>query len=123
MSSPMSLFELFITSYFCFDWFISSLKIGQVVLQQVGKITPKLSSSIIPPGWSNIFYVRGDEEIMGNITECFNSANKQSAGKLINNQSFGNLNKWSPADIYFASKKGKDVISELANNPETKKDN
>ena len=106
-----------------FDWFISSLKIGQVVLQQVGKITPKLSSTITPPGWSNIFYVRGDEEIMGNITECFNSANKQSSGKLINNQSFGNLNKWSPADIYFASKKGKDVISELANNTETKKNN
>jgi hypothetical protein len=106
-----------------FDWFKSSLKIGQVVLQQVGKINTKLSSTITPAGWSNIFYVRGDNEIMGKITECFNSANKQSAGKLINNQSFGNLNKWSPADIYFASKKAKDAISELANNSETKKNN
>ena len=55
------------------------------------------------PGWDNIFYVRGAKadksrsaNAMENIEALFKAANK-------NDNQFGDVNKWSPADIYFVS--------------------
>lgn len=106
-----------------YDWFKSSLKIGQSLLKELNTISGKLSSKISPPGWKEIFYVRGDKEVMDTISVCFNSANKQSSKNIKGNESFGNINKWSPADIYFASKECKSILNKLANDSETKKNN
>jgi hypothetical protein len=106
-----------------YDWFKSSLKIGQSLLTQLNTVSTKLSSKISPPGWKDIFYVRGDKQVVDAIAECFRSANKQSSKNIKGNESFGNINKWSPADIYFASKECKKVLSDLSSNSETKKDN
>ena len=52
--------------------------------------------------------------------ELFKSANEEFR-KANGSKFFGNINKWSPADIYFASDKAKDVITKLVRDPETKK--
>lgn len=105
-------------------WFKSSLLIAKELLNGLSSISSKLSSKIKPPKWGNIFYVRGDTEIMGTISKLFSSANKQSQ-KIPNSggKTFGDINKWSPADIYFASDDAKKTLNKMEKDPETRKDN
>jgi hypothetical protein len=89
------------------EWYISSLKIAKKVLKEIDSISKEFNS-IKRPLWSQIFYVRGDKEIMGNIKILFDTANetqKKLTAKSGSNTNppFGDINKWSPADIYFAS--------------------
>ena len=106
-----------------YDWFTSSIKIGMSLINQLSTISTKLSTNITSPNWKNIFYVRGDDAVMETINECFKSANKQSSKKIKGNESFGNINKWSPADIYFASNQAKKTLADLESNSETKNNN
>jgi hypothetical protein len=101
------------------DWYISSLKIAKKLIQDIDKISIKFNS-IKRPSWSSIFYVRGDKEIMNNIELLFNEANEvqkrlqtKGAKSKVN---FGDINKWSPADIYLASPKAKKQISNMVKN-------
>jgi len=90
-------------------WFHSSMSIAKKMITEVEKISKKFSR-IKRATWSDIFYVRGDREIMGKISELFKRANetlKANPGV----KGFGNINKWSPADIYFASDKSKRILS------------
>ena len=64
-----------------------------------------------------MYYFRGDEKVMGTIQECFKVANKKN-GEL-GSTMFGDLNKWSPADIYYANKGVQEKLDnqlKLANN-------
>lgn len=106
-----------------YDWFTSSIKIGLSLINQLKTISTSLSTNITAPNWKNIFYVRGDDAVMKTIDECFKSANKQSSNKIKGNESFGNINKWSPADIYFASNQAKKILADLESDSETKKNN
>jgi hypothetical protein len=98
------------------DWFTSSLRIAQYTIETIGKVGIKnnFKNKISPIDWQKMIYIHGanktwgDDDIMGNMAILFKSANEAS------NKYFGNLNKWSPADIYFASPKGKVKIAELA---------
>ena len=103
------------------DWFISSLVIAQKVIKEISTIDTDFSK-IKTPGWQNIIYKHGDKDIMDTISKLFSSANKQSA-KSGGTKYFGDINKWSPADIYFGSKKSIKVLKDLLAEPETKKDN
>ena len=103
-------------------WFKSSLVIAKELLNELSNISSKLSGKINPPRWGNIFYVRGDNEVMGTLSELFKSANKQSE-KAKGSKSFGDINKWSPADIYFATNKAKTTLKDKQKDPETKKNN
>jgi hypothetical protein len=106
------------------DWFISSLKIAQELLEKIDVISRNFKG-IQRPNLQNLFYVHGDEQVMGVISKLFGSANKQSA-KGINSRGvkrFGDINKWCPADIYFASQKAKNELDKLNNDEETKKNN
>jgi len=114
------------------DWFVSSLLIGKKVLDIIGDIDHDFTQ-IQSPGWQSIFYQHGDEEVMGVIKELFKSANNQtkrvskflSAGESKSKfvKSYGDINKWTPADIYFASSRAKKNLQKLLDEPETKKDN
>jgi len=104
-------------------WFKSSLLIAKELLNELSSISSKLSKKITPPKWGNIFYVRGDEDVMGTLGELFKSANKQSEKRDKLGKAFGDINKWSPADIYFATDKAKNILSKLETDPETKKNN
>ena len=92
------------------DWFLSSLYIAETILKDIKtKVSNKFKI-----GAQDIYYARGDEEVMGNIAKLFDLANK---GKKVPKKSkdekakatpvktpiFGDINKWCPADIYFRS--------------------
>jgi hypothetical protein len=88
-------------------WYISSLQIAKKLINDITKIDPDFK--IAKQGFQNIFYYRGDQEIMGTIEKLFKIANK--SGYKSQNK-FGNLNKWNPADIYLATKKAKKALKE-----------
>ena len=102
-------------------WFVSSLKIAQKIITDIDDID-KDFGKIKRPGWQNLFYQHGDDDIMKVLANLFKSANNQSS-KLGGGKYFGDINKWTPADIYFASSKAKKSLKDLLNEPQTKKDN
>jgi len=87
------------------SWYISSIKIAKKLVNDIGDIDKDLK--IGAAGFQKLFYFRGDNEIMGNIENLFKIANKQ---KYTTQPKFGNVNKWSPADIYLGSNKAKASI-------------
>jgi hypothetical protein len=105
------------------DWYISSVKIAKKLIKDIDDISTKFTS-IKRPSWSSVFYVRGDKSVMDNIALLFKECN--DGQKLINKMLtesgerrkliFGDINKWSPADIYFASPKAKKEILDLLKN-------
>lgn len=90
------------------SWFISSLIIAEKFVTDVGKV-PGLQSFAGNPSLGDIWFYRGDTEVMGSISILFSIANKNSGDY------FGDLNKWSPADIYFATKTAKKEIKDQLN--------
>ena len=87
------------------DWYQSSVLIGKKLINDITLIDPDYK--IKAPGFQKLFYFRGDREVMGNIESLFKIANKSPVKKQVK---FGNVNKWSPADIYLASEKAKKII-------------
>ena len=90
------------------DWYKSSVQIANKIINDLTKIDPQFG--IASPNFQNLYYFRGDVEVMGYLEELFKLANKSPATVV----KFGNVNKWNPADIYFASEKAKkDIAKEL----------
>ena len=96
------------------DWYKSSVNIAKQIMIEIQNIDSNFNK-IKKVNWSDVFYVRGDKEIMGNIAILFKKAN-ESQKKLPAKGSitFGDINKWSPADIYFASDRARKKLSEEA---------
>lgn len=96
------------------DWYKSSLLIAKKLIKDISKISKEFSS-IKQPSWSSIFYVRGDRNVMDNIAELYKRANDVQKDLIADGArgiAFSNINKWSPADIYFASPSAKKQISD-----------
>lgn len=91
------------------DWYKSSILIAKKLIEDILSIDPNYKIKM--KGYQNLYYFRGDESIMGNIQKLFTIANKAPITRK-KQSSFGNINKWNPADIYLASKKAYDVIVE-----------
>jgi hypothetical protein len=91
-------------------WYQSSVSIAKKLIQDIDTISRQFNK-IKTPNWSDILYVRGDSDIMKNIENIFKIANKtqQKIGGVV----LGDVNKWSPADIYFASNDAKKTIKNL----------
>lgn len=98
-------------------WFHSSMSIAKKMITEIDSISKKFSR-IKRANWSDIFYVRGDAEVMGTISELFKRAN-QTLKANPGVKGFGNINKWSPADIYFASDKSKRILSARVSKSDT----
>jgi len=104
------------------DWYISSIKIAKKLIKDIDDISLKFTS-IKRPSWSSVFYVRGDKAVMDNISILFKEANddQKKINKILTESGesrkliFGDINKWSPADIYFASPKAKVEIQKFVN--------
>jgi hypothetical protein len=113
----------FLTKYK--PWYISSSNIAKQLIAEVNGLN-KLHAKIKKFGWSDVFYEHKDE-IMDNISKLFEVANaKQKKNTDTKTKRrfipFGELNKWSPADIYFATPLAKTKIKNAAlqnNLPET----
>lgn len=80
------------------DWYKSSIVIATKLIQEINSIDSDFAK-IKAPSWQDIFYYRGGNQgdnLMNNISTLFSIANKKD--KL-----FGDINKWSSADIYYGS--------------------
>tara|TARA_Y100000310_G_C20603802_1_gene774428 strand:- start:79 stop:1383 length:1305 start_codon:yes stop_codon:yes gene_type:complete len=93
------------------DWYKSSVLTAIKIITSLSSID-KDFNKLSRPGWQNIFYVRGAKadksraaNAMENVEALFKIANK-------NNNQFGDVNKWSPADIYFVSGYADKMIDE-----------
>jgi hypothetical protein len=95
------------------SWFHSSMNIAEKVLSELDNINRKFTR-IQRVNWSDVVYVRGDSDVMGSIQKLFTSANSTLKEVEGPQKAFGNINKWSPADIYFASAKAKTKLSAAA---------
>ena len=83
-------------------WYESSVIIARKIIEEINTIDTDFSK-IKGPGWDDMIYVRGAKKdakrqanTMEKIGGLFEIANS-------NDTSFGDINKWSPADIYFVS--------------------
>lgn len=100
-------------------WYESSVLIAKTLLEKITSIDTDFRN-IQAPKWSDVFYTRGDSEVMGKIGELFKIANNNSKQIYTKSIPFSNINKWNPADMYFASKDaklkiGKDLIEAKQN--------
>ncbi len=100
------------------DWYESSVLIAKKLIKDIDKVLGK-TTGIKKPKATEIWFVRGDDSVMKNIQILFDKAN--ATVKAINKVDdigakgivFGDINKWSPADIYFASNKARDKIQKV----------
>jgi len=91
------------------DWYKSSVLIAKKLIVDITGVDADFK--IKQEGFQNLFYFRGDKEVMGNIEKLFKIAN--SSPITVKNQvKFGNVNKWSPADIYLATSIARNQISQ-----------
>lgn len=84
------------------SWYKSSVLIAKKLVDDISMIDPDFNK-ITRKGFQDIYYFRGDKLVMGKIEELFKIAQKNGIGKLKNQPTLANINKWSPADIYFSS--------------------
>ena len=90
------------------DWYKSSTLIALKLVKDITGVDADFK--LKQEGFQNLFYFRGDQEVMGNIEKLFKIANT-SPITVKNQVKFGNVNKWSPADIYLATAKAKSDIA------------
>ena len=94
-------------------WYKSSVLVAKKLVNDITDIDPDLN--IAAKGFQSLYYFRGDDDVMGNIEKLFKIANKKVPA-LKGQITFGNVNKWSPADIYLASKTAKKDIATAVRN-------
>jgi hypothetical protein len=92
------------------SWYKSSVLIANKMIKDINQISSKFNK-IRSPSWSSIFYSHADDDIMKTIADLYKKANdqqkelyildKSSPKKILRN--YDDINKWSTADIYFAS--------------------
>ena len=95
------------------SWYVSSVKIAKALINTLKDVDEDFKSISEPKflrGSESVFYLRGDAEVMGTIDKLFQEANKNTDWKLLSQTKFGNVNKWSPADIYYAKRSAKSEI-------------
>ena len=91
------------------DWYQSSSLIALKLVKDITGIDADFK--LKQEGFQKLFYFRGDQEVMGNIEKLFKIANT-SPITVANQVKFGNVNKWSPADIYLATEKARKDIGD-----------
>ena len=95
------------------DWYDSSINIANELFRATKTISRKTFNRIKPPGIS-LFYVRGDKtsrDVMSDVATIWKYTNdyvkRKNKDSDQNDLTFNDLNKWSPADIYLVSQRGK----------------
>lgn len=84
------------------SWYKSSVLIADKLVKDINSIDPDFNK-ISRKGFQDIYYFRGDKIVMGKIEEMFKIAQGNGIGKMKNQPTLSDINKWSPADIYFSS--------------------
>ena len=95
------------------DWYRSSVYITRKLLTDISKVSTKFPK-VQSPGWSAMLYSRGADAVMGTIATLFKRAN--TCQKSLDSKAkskgivFGDINKWSPADMYWSSLVGRRAL-------------
>jgi len=94
------------------SWYISSVKIAKKLLKDLAKEVDKDFKDITKAGFQRN-YLRGDKSVVQKISELYNIANNNVKynKEVMKIPKFGDINKWSPADIYYASNKVKNDLT------------
>ena len=102
------------------DWYDSSINIANELFRATKIISRKTFNRIKPPGIS-LFYIRGDKtsrDVMSDVATIWKYTNdyvkRKNRDSDQNDLTFNDLNKWSPADIYLVSQKGRMIMRQLA---------
>ena len=102
------------------EWYDSSINVANQLFLTSRIISRKTYNKIKPAG-IQLFYVRGDSSsrtIMSDIQTIWkytnNEVKKKNRIEKRNDLTFNDLNKWSPADIYLASGRGRMVMRQLS---------
>jgi hypothetical protein len=91
------------------SWYKSSVLIASKLVKDIVNIDANFNK-ISRKGFQDIYYFRGDRMVMGKIEELFKIAQNNGIGKLKNQPALSDINKWSPADIYYSSPKANKEI-------------
>jgi hypothetical protein len=103
------------------EWYKSSVAIANKLLDDLGKLAAITYGKIKPKG-IDLFYVRGDEEVFGSMQVLFASTKKAVKRENPSAIIFDNINKWTPADIYFASDYARNLLSSITKGRDVKFD-
>lgn len=102
------------------EWYDSSVNVANELFRASVTISRKTFNKIKPKG-IGLFYVRGDKtsrDVMSDVATIWKHTNNQvkrrNRVENINDLTFNDLNKWSPADIYLVSGKGRVIMKQLA---------
>ena len=101
------------------SWYLSSIRIAVALLKKLRTISSKLAGKGIglKDAQEILYWRAAPGGVMGTIDDLYKAANK--AAKLWNSKTanaktpktdFNDTNKWSPADIYWATEKSKGVF-------------
>ena len=99
-------------------WYKSSILIANKVVKDLNvEVDPQFS--IRSPGYNDgqMWYLRGDKMVMEIIGKLFKVAKQSLITKLLENDlpqviGFRDINKWNPADIYFANGNAKRALQD-----------
>ena len=96
-------------------WYRSSRNIALKLIDEVQK-NKNLSPfrNIANVGWQDIFYAHQDTGVMEQVSELFKLVSTNHKNNIAKKWAapFSDINKWSPADIYFATDRGVEQLSE-----------
>ena len=90
------------------SWYKSSLLIAVKIVKDLHKIDPQFKVKAPKFNDGNMYYLRNRGGVMETIQELFRIANKSLVTRMLKEEipqvfGFADINKWNPADIYFAS--------------------
>ena len=99
------------------DWYNSSVNVANTLFDETKRIARATHNKIKPAG-IDLFYVRDDRNVFNSISTLFTYVNKRvrkrNSEEGLNDLTFNNLNKWSPADIYLSSAYAQRVLKGFA---------
>lgn len=101
------------------EWYKSSVSIANKLLDDLEKLAKKTYNKIKPKG-IDLFYVRGDDEVFGSMQILFASTKKAVKRENTSAVVFDNINKWTPADIYFATEYARTLLSNISKGQDVK---
>tara|TARA_B100000287_G_scaffold359964_1_gene352140 strand:- start:276 stop:1547 length:1272 start_codon:yes stop_codon:yes gene_type:complete len=90
------------------SWYKSSLLIAVKIVKDLHQIDPQFHINAPKFNDGNMYYLRNRGGVMETIQKLFKIANASLVTKMLKEEvpgvfGFADINKWSPADIYFAS--------------------
>lgn len=101
--------EKFITSKP--DWYESSVIIAVKLINDLSQ-KQKQFKKIEQPKWQDLIYARGAKKDKNRSANTMENIEALWAIANTNDKQFGDVNKWSPADIYYVSDKAREKVKE-----------